>query len=123
MTPGKLPEPPKGGREAKGGFTFWNPLKPGDTIQGTLAGVVKIKNQRDEERDRHTILVGEGDKSKLWVLPDHVDFMRRMDDVDKANSGVLGVRVWIQFLGKKKIEGVDNPMAQYRIVDYGGGPK
>lgn len=122
MTPGKLPEPPKGGRETQGGqFNFWNPLKAGDVIQGTLAGTVKIRNQRNEERDRHTILVGE--EKKLWILPDHVDFMRRLDDVDKANNGVLGVRVWIQFLGKKKIEGVDNPMAQYRVIDYGSGPK
>lgn len=114
--PPKLPEPPSGGREAQGGqYRFWNPTKPGDTMLGTLSGIVEIKNQREELRKRFTLVK----EKELFVLPDHLNLMRLLDDVEKNNNGATGVKVWIQFQGKTKVEGVDQPMAFYRLVDYG----
>ncbi len=112
---GTLPPPPSGGREvtAGGQYNFFNFERAGQVVQGTLAGTCKIRNQRGEERDRYQLLV---DKT-THVLPDHLDLMRKLDDVVKI-SGQLA-RVWIQYLGKVKIANVANPMAQYRVVDYG----
>jgi len=116
----KLPEPPSGGRESQAGqYNFWNPTKPGDVMLGTLSGIVEIKNQREELRKRFTLVK---DKT-LYVLPDHLNLMRMLDDVEKANDGATGVKVWIQYTGKKKVEGVDQPMAFYRVVDYGEDKK
>lgn len=113
----KVPAPPSGGREVeRPRWNFWNAKKEFDFVQGTLAGIVQIKNQRGEERDRYTIMV---DK-ELFVLPDHYDLQEKLAKVAKDNgNAVLGVFVWIQFLRKEKVENVPNPMAMYRVVDYG----
>ena len=109
-------KPPKGGREVKtSGFDFWNPKKDGDSILGTLSGTTEIANQRGEKRTRYALMI---DKGVVKILPDHLNLSRALEDVVKV-SGMLS-RVYIEFLGKKKIENVDAPMAQYRVIDYGG---
>lgn len=110
-------EPPAGGREATGAGTYdwWNPTDAGETISGVMVGSVQIKNNAGVERRRFIITA----EKRNRVLPDHVNLERLITNVESENGGLLGVRVWIQYLGKKAVAGVAQPMAQYRVRDYG----
>lgn len=109
------PQPPTGGREVETRYNFYTFKKKGEAILCTLAGMTTIKNQRNEDRPRYLAVIG----NDTVILPDHMDLMRKLDNIKEQNGGAMGVKVWIQFQDKQKIEGVANPMAIYRVVDYG----
>jgi hypothetical protein len=105
--------PPPGGKEVvAGGYNFLN-LRKGEAVEGLLMGTIEIKNQKGEPRKRHTILINK----TLYVLPDHYDLAAKLDKV--LNDTGTMARVWVEYVDKVKVKGVPNPMARYRVIDYG----
>lgn len=107
---GKVPE---GYDEKVGGqWVFWNPELPGSVLQGTVAGIVKIKNQKGDARDRISVLHSPrpGDAAELLILPDHFDLMQKLTGVE------AGDRLHLEYLGREVVEGVPQPMARYLVA-------
>jgi hypothetical protein len=91
-------------------------LEPGQSVEGFLVGVTQIKTRRGDVVDRWQLLLsGEPDPV---ILPQHYDLDQKLREVWDEGRGE-GSLVWIAFLGKRKVAGVPQPMAVYRVVDYG----
>lgn len=108
---GRVPmAPPKGySTVSTGDRTYWSPVNPGETLEGTLVGKIDDKDPQGKPRQRWTLLK-DGDPNTLFILPDHWSLVTALD---KCGAGT---KVWIGYEGREKVKGIPSPMARYVVA-------
>lgn len=104
------PQLPKGFKAISGGGNSWKPAKPGDSIEGIMAGskVVSLpKNGRIPARDVNVYSIKQksGEAIDVWESGG----LKALAKIKK------GKPVFIAFVGMKKIKGQSQPMREYLV--------
>ncbi len=112
------PQPPRpGGREIRRGGNYLE-LEPGQSVEGFLVGKTQIPDKRGNPVERFLLAI-DGEPQPV-ILPSHYDLNEKLREIWQDGAGEASY-VWIAFRGKRKVPGVPEPMAFYRVVNYGKG--